>query len=81
MSKRRSLDDDTPELAEGSALEEPLLPKPSTLPAQPPPPSRVRGRVWKYGALHFDGKVYPAGTELELPPDVAAQLGEVFVQT
>lgn len=80
MSKRRPLDD-APELADAGALEEPLLPKPPTLPAQPPPPSAVRGRVWKHGALHFDGKVYAPGTELELPPEIAAQLGEVFVQS
>jgi len=79
MSKRRPLDD-APELAEADAAKEPLIPKPPTLPAPPPPPSDVRGRVWKHGALHFDGKVHPADTELELPPDVAAQLGEVFVQ-
>lgn len=80
MSKRRPLDD-APESPEAGASEEPLLPRPPTLPAQPPPPSVVRGRVWKHGALHFDGKVYPAGAELELPPEIAVQLGEVFVQS
>lgn len=80
MSKRRPLDDAS-ELADAGAFEEPLLPKPPTLPAQPAPPSGVRGRVWKHGALHLDGKVYPAGAELELPPEIAAQLGEVFVQS
>lgn len=80
MSKRRSVDD-APELSDAGALEEPLLPKPPTLPAQPAPPSVLRGRVWKHGALHFDGKVYPAGAELELPPEIATQLGEVFVQS
>jgi hypothetical protein len=78
MSKRRPTDD-APELVEAGALDEPLLPKPPTLPAQPPPPAVVRGRVWKHGALHLDGKVYAAGAELELPPAVAAQLGAVFV--
>lgn len=79
MSKRRPLDE-APDLAEAPGLQEPIFPKPPTLPAQPPPPTGVRGRVWKHGALHVDGKVYPAGAELELPPDVAAQIGEAFVQ-
>jgi hypothetical protein len=78
MSKRRPFDD-APELGEVGAQEEPLPPKAPTLPAQPAPPIGVRGRVWKHGALHFDGNVYPAGSELELPAAVAAQLGEVFL--
>lgn len=39
----------------------------------------VRGRVWKHGAVHFDGAVYPAGSVATLPRDVAEKLGEVFI--